>query len=78
MRVRKICHPKWRKKYCDEDKLCHRFFSDGTYNRDRELAELLHKPVSKLTENDKYKKADKFSGEGYKACRKLRVIVEEV
>lgn len=72
------CNPQWKKKYCDTSGKCYFFFDQGTFWRDKKLSELLHKSVEKLTDDDRYRKANRFREKAYEKCRKIRITAEEV
>jgi len=70
------CHPKWKKKHCDPDKSCFRYFADGANFRKEKLAKLLKKKVKDLTNYDKWEKADEFRKRAYRKCRRVKITVE--
>ena len=68
------CHPFYYRR-CRSYGQCLRFFSEGTYYSDRQLARLLHKSVSKLTYRDRSIKAEKFEQEAFRKCKRIIVKV---
>ena len=70
----RLCNIAW-KKYCHGN--CSLFFPDGTNNVDRVLSKLLKKPVSKLTQHDKYEKKIEFEKQAFKRCRSVIIQINE-
>jgi len=69
------CHPEFRKR-CEGEGRCLRYFTQGEAWKNRQLASILKKPLSKLTKKDKTVTVKALEKQEFGKCKKLAVIIK--